>query len=308
MDKLDVKILRELALNRANSPFPSDVRVPYRTIAERLQVDEDTVRNRIKKFDQIGFLRNWQLAMNPNLIGLKLVRIAFDFPFPTSKEDLIRKLKLIQGVLAIITHFGRSLGVILSYENEKSLRRQIELIQRMSNAENLVKGNIPLPECGIVLSKTDWNIIRSLQRNPHKPYHAVSKELGLSSKTVKRRLDRLIREKAIFLIANLNPKASHDVVFVDLLVFYTSLESKSEVDRKISSEFDEYLVHAELTDTEHGLFVLVIRNVSKAQEILSWVKEQDGVREARVALVEDRIELYELFNEQLEKKFAQILA
>ncbi len=307
MDKLDIKILRELIEGQAASPLPPDVRRSFGVIGKKFHVSEDTIRNRIKRLQLKGFWQGWKLLINPNILGLSTIALFFDVLPPSSKDDSIRKFKLIQGVLVIVSYYGSSLAVILYHESEQSLRKQIELIQRISNTENMDHANIPFPECNINLSKTDWNIVRTLQKDLRKSYNAVSKELGLSSRTVRRRLATMIQERALFALGSLNPEVLQGAILVDLLVHYASPESRAEVDRKIISQLDDYLYYAGLW-VGLGLFNLIIPNISKAQEILNWVKEEPGVRSARIELQQERIELYEVLNEQLEKKFAQILA
>ena len=115
----------------------------------------------------------------------------------------------------------------------------------------------------------------------------------------------MIEERALFVIPSLNPKALDGAIIADLVVFYANPESKSGVDERIVSQFDKLLIRAELGDIEHGFFNLIIRNISKAKEILTWVKEQPGVGRAFVELVQDRIEVYESFNEPVDKKLAE---
>jgi len=165
--------------------------------------------------------------------------------------------------------------------------------------------NIPVPKCAAQLTQTDWRIVKALQKNPRQSYPIISKEVGISTKTVKRRLKKMIEEMALFVLPSIDPKALEGATIVDLLVFYTNPESKTEVDKRIISQFDDLLIRAELGDTEHGFFNLIIGNISKAKEILAWVKEQPGVRSAFIELVQDRIELHESFTELVDKKLAE---
>ncbi len=304
MDRLDVSILREMFHYQDAFPLmgTSD---PLRAIAKKVGVDKDTVRSRIKRFQESGFLQGWAAYPNPSLLGVKLTTLQFDAPTPASRDDLIRKIRLLQGVITIVVHYGGSIAIILWYETEQSLRKITELISRISNTENLIRYDIPVPECTVTLSKSDWKIMNGLQQNPSRPYKQISRELGISSRTVKRRLSRLVEGRAVIVLPRINQRAIDGTV-VDLLVFYTNPERRTEVDQKIISRFDDYLLRAELVDKNHGLFNLIITNVATAHEISSWMKEQPGVSSYRVDLVQDRIEQYGVLAELMEKKLAQI--
>ena len=137
---------------------------------------------------------------------------------------------------------GASLSIVIIYETEEALRKQIELISRISNTENLVRANIPFPQCTTALSRTDWEVVRTLRGDPRKPYNVISRELGVSSRTVKRRLARMIRERALFMIPSIDTKALEGAVAADLMIFYTQTAAKDELDRKLVSEVHGYLI------------------------------------------------------------------
>jgi len=274
-------------------------------MARKLRVDEVTVRNRIKRLQQSGFLKGTRLIVNPGLLGVRVAQLWFDVRPPSAKDDLIRKLSLMHGVLAISDSHGPSLTLVIMYESEISVKKEFELIAEMSNAQNLVRGNIPFPECAIELTHTDWKIIKAIQTDPRQSFSVISREAGMSQKTVKRRLQRMIEEKTLFVIPSWNPKALDGAIIADLVVFYANSGSKADLDQRIVSQFDELLISTRLSDIDHGFFNLMISNISKAKEILAWVNKQPGVGKAFIELVQDRIEVYESFNEPVDKKLTE---
>jgi len=213
----------------------------------------------------------------------------------------------MHGVLAVSDSYGSSLALIIMYEGEISAKNEFELIARMSNTQSLVRANIPFPGCAIELTHTDWRIIKALQTDPRESYSVISREVGMSQKTVKRRLQRMIEERALFVIPSWNPKALDGAIIADLVVFYANPGSKTDLDKKIVSRFASLLVSTRLSDIEHGFFNFIIRNLSQAKEILTWVNEQPGVGNAFIELVQDRIEVYESFNEPVDKKLTETL-
>ena len=268
-------------------------------------MDEVTVRNRIKRFQQSGFLKGYQLIVNPALLGVRLGQLWFDVRPPSGKEDLIRKLSLMHGVLAVSDSYGSSLSLIIMYGDEISAEKEFGLIAMMSNAQSLVRANIPFPGCAIELTHTDWRIIKALHTDPRQSYSVISRKVGISQKTIKRRLQRMIEERALFVIPSWNPKALEGAIIADLVVFYANPGSKTDLDKRIVSHFDNFLVSTRLSDIEHGFFNFIIGNLSTAKEILTWVNHQPGVGRAFIELVQGRIEVYESFNEPLDRKLTE---
>jgi DNA-binding Lrp family transcriptional regulator len=304
LDTLDFKILREL-VSGDPSGFLMDPRISLRKLARKLGVDKDTVANRMKKLRDSGFVLGWAAFANPSLFGVKEARLRFDVPARSAKDDLVRKLRLIPGVTIIATQYGDSMNVGLFYDSEESLKKSTELISRISNAEEMLRFDNVFPNCEMKLSKTDWEIVRSLQRNPRKPYNVVSKEIGMSTRTVKRRLERLVKERAIITVAAVDSGAI-DGTMVSLLVFYTSPEHRGKVNERILSYLDDCVFRAELTAESHGFFNLIVSNIARVQEISRWMRDQRDISSYRVDLVQEFIQLPKTLGELLEKNLAEI--
>ena len=56
-DDLDVRIIKELG---GSNPSQWNVRQSYSNIAERLGIDEETVRRRLKRAERLGSLPGWK--------------------------------------------------------------------------------------------------------------------------------------------------------------------------------------------------------------------------------------------------------
>ena len=305
---MDIEIFREILDPRGAYSFQSDFRKSFRTIARKLNVDEATVRSRLRKLHQSGFINDLRVVPIPSLIDLRLGICRFDVNPESMKEDVIRKLKLIQGVWLIHSYLGSSLRITLFFEDIHSLKKQIELISRISHSEKVLSAEILYPRCDIALSRADWNIVRGIHRDPMKSCNAISNETGLSNKTVKRRLERMIREKALYVVPSLELRSLRGAFLAELLIFYSNSESRKEVNEKLVPRLQECFMAREgrMGDPEHSLFVLLINSISQVKETLAWVKQQKGVTADYLDLVEERVELCDFVDERLEKKLHKL--
>jgi len=119
MDELDVKIFRSLIWKSAIAPTYADERTSLREIARSLGADDMTVRNRFRRMQESGALSTWQLVVNPSLFGFKILEILIDVQPESAKADVIRKMKLVHGVIVIVNFYGKSMKIILGYDSEK---------------------------------------------------------------------------------------------------------------------------------------------------------------------------------------------
>src|SRR5207245_8106312 len=268
-----------------------DPRRSFRAIARNLGIDELTVRNRLRKLHGMGFLKRWHLFLTPSLLGLEFVQLLVDVR-SSSKKELIEKLRLLPGIAAIVEHVGNSMYVVFASRDEESLEKQATLIEQLAGAKSSHRLRARFPNCSVGLSRTDAEIIRALARDPRKMYSAVAKEAGFSSKTVKRRLERLIEEKAVFVIPSMDPSALEGAMVADLLVQYSGREGMGVVNRRILSELDDCVIRAVLGDPDYGLFNLIITSISAVRQIPTRVGSLAGVASARVDVVQNRLEMY----------------
>jgi len=307
LDKLDVHLLRQLLQGPALLPLTPNFRRSFRAIARALAVDEDTVRNRVKRLQRVGFIQNWSIMLNPNLLGLHQSTVQFDVPSTVSKSELISRLKLVPDVFMIINWYGSPIAVIFAYDTDYSMTNKIALIENLSNVRNLTTADILWPECKVEMSITDWKILRSLQQNPRRSYVSVANEVEVSTRTVERRLQTMIQEKVLFAMPSLNPKALSGTVLVSLAVGHSAHYTPA-VDRKISKELDDYIWHMfvttpnEATSIQHTWFSLALPSIAKAREILEWAEKESEVRDSRIELVENFDVLMQSLEHYLETK------
>ena len=110
----------------------------------------------------------------------------------------------------------------------------------------------------------------------------------------------MVKEKALLLAPDLNLKKIEGLASLSSLIIYDSYESKIEAEPKILSYLQENIAVAELHDPLHAFMILVIPNISGAEEIAEWLRSQPGVKAVRLDIEQDRIEVYQWVEKQLE--------
>lgn len=302
MDELDVRIFRALTANHAKPSYFLPLKTSLRDVARRLQVDDVTVRNRYKRLQENGIL-SWKVLPNPSLFGYRMVNLFVDTPPRSSKEDMIRKLKLVHGVVGIFDSNGDSLGLNLLFDTDESLSMTIELISRITNAENIIQTRVAFPAAQIGrLTETDWAIVRSLEQNPSKSYVQIASELSLSPRTVKNRLLRLELNRALIIGPTLSLASIGGMIGLILLYSYSKRELKVEVDDATLSRFDGNYLWANLTDLDRAYLMIVAPTMASVKSYLKWMKERPGVASARAEFVVEDIHFWnkaiEIFQQQ----------
>ena len=300
MDELDVKILRALISESRASPSSAEVRLSLRAIAARIGADDMTVNYRYKRLQKSGALSDWHLILNPSFFGRSVLDVVVDVQPESEKADMIRKLKLVDGVFMILNFFGRALKILTMYSTNESRSRTVELISRITNAERITQSRMPLPLSRTkLLTETDVKIIGALSKDARKSSALVAKELGLSTRTVRNRTDRLRQENTIFTFPSLNIYGIPGLIPVYLSYTYCN-GAKSSVARAMLTHFESSYLWGGFYDPDRGFIMLDAPTMGDVPRILEWAKSQPGVASARIDIPTEQFSYPEKFTELLQ--------
>ena len=306
VDALDVRILRELVWGLALSPLALNLRISLGDLARKLGADEGTVRNRVRGYRESGFIREWRTILNPTLLGGQEIAVWLGPAASIPKDKVVEAARLLPGVAIINLYHGDDLEVIVRSRDEASGLRAVEMFLRFAEPQWRLVGRIQFPPCDLELSATDRAILRSLEAAPRKSAVAVSHELGIATRTVRRRLHRLIDGQAVFALPRIDPKALRGDLMVGLLVT-CSADRRRETVAALFAELDEHLWHARHAVPLHAnayhpsFYHLFVPNLAKARELLRRAHDLPGVAECRLELFEDIETHYETFAGDLER-------
>jgi DNA-binding CsgD family transcriptional regulator len=192
------------------------------------------------------------------------------------------------------------------YNGDESRSRTIELISRITNAEKITQLRMPMPQSLTKnLTEIDVAIIRAFSKDARKSAILVAKELGLSSKTVRKRVERLRNGNTILPLPILNIASIPGIIPVYLSYVYTKNDAKTAVDREIISHFDAGYIMASFADPEAGNAVIGVPTMAEVPKISEWAKSQPEIASSRVDIAtetfmfpEKLIELLELRQEK----------
>ncbi len=301
MDRIDVKLLRALISEGAVAPSNPNVKSSLRAIAGRLGADDMTVSYRYKRLQESGCMSGWSLLVNPMFFGYKVIVLMVDVHPESGKSDMIRKLRLIQEITGIVNFYGRGLSIFMIYNGEESRSRTIELISRITNAERITQVRMALPQSETQkLSESDVTIVRSLSKDARKSAVQVSTEIGLSTKTVRKRVERLRRENTIFPFPILNIESIPGFVPIYISYIYSDNRAKASVDQAIVSHFDENFLTGNFSDPNTGHVVLSGSAMADVQKFQEWTKSQAGIASVRLDIPVETLMFPEKLIELLE--------
>ncbi|MDG6925004.1 MAG: AsnC family transcriptional regulator [Nitrososphaerota archaeon] len=301
LDELDVRIIRELTHSNHEGIAWGELSPSYAMIAKKLACSRATIRERVERMLESGFLRTFPVQVNPSLLGLMMGAMSVDVPPAAVKEEIVRRLSLVEGMLVIATHVGSLIGLVFYYESESDLQKKGELIASLCDATSLRWTPMPYPRATVELSRRDWQIVSALQRAWPRPPEAIARELGVSTRTLRRRTKRMVEGMAISTVVSADLGAMRGGVVANLEVNHDAGTPRAVTDAALQADLEHYTIYAGLW-AEYSMLTLVLPSITEGLKVLGKVRRVKGVSSARLDLLEDRVEFYSTLREKVERR------
>jgi len=281
---LSVRILKELT---SPASFQWNFRESFASLGKRMNVDEETIRLTLKKVVDEGVVTGWRLVVNPHLLGQQLQGLQIDVSDSGRKKEIIDQLKLVEGVLLILNFHGRGIRVVFYYSSSSALERKLKLICAICGFGDEVPrwiSSIPYPK--MKMRQIDWMILHIILKDPRMDMLPISRELGVSTRTVSRRLRLMTESNVAYLIPLREIKKSKGVLSCFLITCQE--EQQQLIEKEIRTQgYEVDFVYTSIKN--HFLVSLLTDNLATAEDLLLLIKNIEGIAEARLDIMKEFI-------------------
>jgi DNA-binding Lrp family transcriptional regulator len=276
MDKTDVTLIQLLLVNS---------RLSYGALAEKLGLSVNAVHKRIHSLIETGVIRKFTAKL-----GALAVNFVNVFIWGTSQlnslQGLPDKLKTQGSIYWLAVGGGKYLYIGAYLRNINELEPLVSYIRKEAGITDPTVGimaALPLPfpanleSIDTTLCDLDYRIIGSLRDNARKAISDVADELGVSAKTVRRRLARMIKNWLIELSVEWYPDASNDII----TLFDLRLKPNTDIDiaykilRKYSPNVLFFWSFANIPNTL--TFAVWTNSMKELQSIRENLEKEAGV-------------------------------
>lgn len=205
MDDKDIEILKLLI---------QDSRIPYREMADKLGLSVNGIYKRIKSLQNSNIIGDFSTTLDPRILNAFQIMI-FGQCDADSVEKVVETLGKNENTMKISIAGGNYLYINTIFSDLRGLQPYIKMVKE--------KGQIQAPIVGISrarksidsklddLSSLDFKIINSLHRDSRRFHSDIAKELGLSTKTVRKRLSKMLEKEYIWMSVSFAPDSSRDI-------------------------------------------------------------------------------------------------
>ena len=279
------------------SPDIWNAKKSYVEIAAKLGIDEETVRNRVKHLRDRGFLLGYRLVPNPGLLGRKFASFRIEFKDRESKQAAIPLLSKIEGVMNIGSTYDKSVLVTIFASQGQDFSKMLGGLG-VEGEISSVPG-LDLRATSFHMTRLDWEIVSLLLRDAERKLDEIAEQLRVSTRTVKRRLNMMMKENAIFTMPIVDLRKTEGISYQLRVV--SDQGKKSELERSVAAKIGDVIFRA--SDSQNGsVFGFTGANVAQGNDILEWVRQQPGVRSVSLTIAERVVQVFDWVEDEIKRQ------
>lgn len=241
MDAKDVRIFCEMAFGTTSFTAIQDRRVSPSDIGRKVGLDEKTVRIRVKKMEEDGFIKYYQVMPNLSLLGLGLVGFyRLEVLNLQTKYKVIERTHLMPYVVETIDYLGLSLSVAIAGSKSEEIQQvagklasEFELHRREFHQRQLA---VP----SVRLDNLDWQVIKELRYSARRSSTDLAKALSITPRMADYKIERLLDSGAMLVRATIDPQKQTGLVFFELEIS-TEEQHTASVASELATKFGERL-------------------------------------------------------------------
>jgi len=217
MDARDVRIFCEMAFKGLDYDSFTDRRVSPLAIGRKLGLDEKTVRVRVRKMEDDGFIKYYQAIPSLALFGLKsLNSYKLEAVNIATKQRVVKNIQQVPYIVEAIDYLGPVISVSIAGASSRDIEQvvgrivnQFEL-NKTSLGGRIVREQLSQPD------KLDWQIIQKLRYDALCSTKDVAQALSITPRMVEYRITRLLDSGGLLIRAIINTQKQEGLLFYEL--------------------------------------------------------------------------------------------
>jgi len=281
MDEIDFTICLMLVWNSRTS---------YRELAETFKMSVNSIHKRVKAMVKLGIIDKFVSTLSFRAFKpIPSNIVMFGDSKAKNIKGLIEKLGVNENIYTVSQHSG-NLFIIHAYlRNLSDLESIVSYIKQTAEIPELKVGLDSSPmQSGaeedmtreINLSTTDFLIANALKNNSRKPVVEIAEEVGVSTKTVRRRLDRLIENHLIDFSIYWYPDKCSEVIAMIILTLKPTIDAdKTEIIKTLRDRYGQTI-----------LFTWGFSTLPNTIVVCVWVSSMKELQDIQTSLISDDFE------------------
>ncbi len=281
LDDTDLKIIKHLSRN---------CRISFRTLSSVIGISPHAVKARVVKIMSGNIIQRFAISANPLILGHnKICFLIVKYSKLDEVDDInsiIKKLNTFGHTLILAKALGPTL--IFQISTNGDMLKKMDMISDMLKPAIVESILTSIKPNSTNMSNSYYKIIDCLISDPDMYLNIIGEKTSLSSRTIKRRIEKLFRNDILLPIGTIADVSSSKVIgFTEfILILQIDKIHQNIIINRIYKELDEYLVTVINSRQEGIVFAnFISSNVSAYDLILETVESFVGVIQMNLFVV-----------------------
>jgi DNA-binding Lrp family transcriptional regulator len=269
MDEVDIEITIRLAQNS---------RISFRELADTLDLSVNAVHKRVQTLQELGIFKRFQATVSFMVFRPVLVLVS-DFSQSSYLDKAVEELGKDRRIFKVIMAGGNMIYVHAFLRDLSELQDLLEVARKKGEMINPSFGFFQPPEMVLPpLSSMDYRILNVMKDDARMAVSDIAEELGVTTKTVRRRLSRMEKEGLIALTIDFVPTASSDIITI-LHLKVSDPEKRKEMLPSLLEKYRPHMIGLSCLFDPHDIVYcnLWTKNMKEMTRIIEDIRKDERV-------------------------------
>jgi DNA-binding Lrp family transcriptional regulator len=241
LDAKDVRIFCEIAFKGLDYDSFTDRRVSPLAIGRKLGLDEKTVRVRVKKMEDDGFIKYYQAMPSLALFQLKNMNTyRFEALNIATKHQVMKYIQELPFIVEASDYLGQVASISISGTSSEEIDQVAAGLVNRFELYKWILGSRIIKEPVSIADRLDWQIIQELRYDALSGVKELSESLSITPRMIEYRIKKLLASEMLLVRAIINSQKQQGLIFYELEMSVDETK-RYEVIKRLSEIYAEKL-------------------------------------------------------------------
>jgi DNA-binding Lrp family transcriptional regulator len=259
-------------------------------LGKKLGLDKKTVRVRVKRMEEAGFIKYYQATPNLALFGMRVISLfRFEALNLSTKNAIVNHLHEVPRLVEASDYLGPFLTGSIAGATREEARNGADYLASRYELGTVSLGTRTIKEPVSHLDNLDWQVIKGLRYDAKSSDRDLAEAMGLTERMVGYRISKLLRSGAIRTKAVINPRKQAGLVFYELELT-TDPQKRSAISGWLREKYGDKLWNMSSPTADMILAGLFGFTIAEPEESAVEALKLEGVRRCLLFILKEVIE------------------
>jgi DNA-binding Lrp family transcriptional regulator len=290
LDAKDVRIFCEIAFKGLDYDSFTDRRVSPLAIGRKLGLDEKTVRVRVKKMENDGFIKYYQVMPSLALFQLKNMNTyRFEALNIATKHQVMKYIQELPFIVEASDYLGQVASISISGTSSEEIDQVAAGLVNRFELYKWILGSRIIKEPVSIADRLDWQIIQELRYDALSGVKELSESLSITPRMIEYRIKKLLGSGMVLVRAIINSQKQQGLIFYELEM---SVDETKQYDviKRLSEIYAEKLWSVRTLAAGVLLGNFFAFTLAEPEEVYVNTLKLEGVRSCSLFIFKETIE------------------